>query len=195
MRPAPPARLPATARPARRPTDGRVAWIVAAALIVVLIVVGTWYALSRPSGRDSNAQRPGASPPAATPGHTTAAKSTAPRTTAPTGSDANPMRPAAMTRFVADYYRLVPRNTAEGWKRLGPNLKSIGYDSYTGFWGGIASVSVTGLAADPSSRSVTGTVTFVETSGNRSVERHRFDLITTAAGTGLLIDRDTLVRG
>jgi len=96
-----------------------------------------------------------------------------------------------MIRFIHDYYNLLPENKPAGWRLLGPKLKQIGYDRYTAFWSTIRSVDVRDLSADPPSSTVTGTVVFVTTGGETSVERHAFDLVTTPDGTGLLINCDS----
>jgi len=98
-----------------------------------------------------------------------------------------------MTRFVADYYNLLPENKAEGWRRLGPVLQRLGFDRYTRFWSTVRSVSTSNLTADPASRTVSGTVTFVMNDGQVSREPHSFTLIRNAAGTGLLINTDSAV--
>ena len=103
------------------------------------------------------------------------------------------MRPGPMKQLVARYYGLMPRNTTAGWRLLGPNLKRQGYRSYTRFWRTIRSVGVSNLRADAKARTVTATVTFLTTNGVRSVERHRFGLVTTPDGSGLLIDTDRLL--
>jgi hypothetical protein len=100
-----------------------------------------------------------------------------------------------MTRFVADYYDLLPENQAEGWRRLGPVLQRIGFDSYTRFWSSVHSVSTSNLTADPARRTVSGTVTFVMNDGQTSREFHSFTLIRDASGTGLLINTDSAVNG
>ena len=202
--PAPPIRVP---RPPRR--DGRAAWLVAAVLLVVFIVAAIWYLL-RPDGEPAttgqpnpttsapraSSGKPPSSKPASTPPRTGTSNpaSSNPATSNPTSKPANPMTAAAMTTFVGDYYRLLPANTEEGWKRLGPRLKQIGHDSYTHFWATIAQVSIADLTADPAAATVTGTVTFLGKNGDRSVERHRFSMITTDDGAGLLINVDTLLR-
>jgi len=100
-----------------------------------------------------------------------------------------------MTKFVADYYNLLPENQAEGWRRLGPVLKRIGFDSYTRFWSSVRSVRTSNLTADPARRTVSGTVTFVMDDGQVSREFHSFTLVRDAAGTGLLINTDSAVNG
>src|SRR5262249_11773456 len=118
--------------------------------------------------------------PASTATATTAPPSTAtgaPGSTAPPAQPSksgSPMQARTMTRFVADYYQLLPENKAAGWRLLGPTLKQIGYASYTRFWSTIRSVSTRDLSADPAGATVTGTVVFVTTTGRTSVERHTF---------------------
>lgn len=132
-----------------------------------------------PSGSAGSAPNRTSSPPPSTPAETSSA----------------PMQNGTMTQFVADYYNLLPANQPEGWRRLGPTLKRTGYQSYTNFWSTVRSVNVRDLSADPGRSTVTATVVFVTKDGRTSVERHAFELIPTADGTGLLINTDTLLRG
>ncbi len=197
---APPASAPGAGRTSR---SRRAAWLAACAVVLALAGLG-WYLLGgHPARPGDSGQR--AAPPAATsttaPATDRSSATTSPTTappaqpTAPPTTAGSPMRADAMTRFVADYYRLLPENQPEGWRRLGPDLKQIGYDSYTDFWSTIRAVSVRDLSADPASATVTGTVVFTKTDGRVSTERHAFALVTTPDGTGLLIDRDRLLRG
>jgi serine/threonine protein kinase len=176
---------------------------MSAAVAVVLALAGLgWYLLA--GGPDT--QRAGGVPPQAA-GTATPSSSapTATRTSptspppsaaaAPPSSAVAPMRAGTMTRFISDYYRLMPANKAEGWRRLGPGLRRIGYDSYTSFWSTVRSVSVSNLRASPAGSTVTATVVFVMNDGRTSTERHAFALVTTPDGTGLLINKDTLLRG
>jgi eukaryotic-like serine/threonine-protein kinase len=101
--------------------------------------------------------------------------------------------PAAMEGTVADYYALMPADTRSGFSLLGPSLRSQGFESYDDFWDSIDSVDVRGLQADPSSRTVEGTVVFVTDDGRISTEQHRFGLVKDPSGGGLLIDTDDMV--
>jgi eukaryotic-like serine/threonine-protein kinase len=203
----PPGR-PAGAPPGRGRRSSRAAgWLAAAVVILLLAGIGWYYLGHRVStpGGNQGAPTPATtrtSAPATRPPTTTA--SPAPRTAGTTTTTAastsppaasraaSPMQAATMTRFVSDYYQLLPENKPAGWSRLGPDLKQIGYDSYVSFWNSIRSVSTSNLSADPAARTVTGTVVFVTTDGRRSTERHVFDMVTTPDGTGLLIDRDRM---
>jgi hypothetical protein len=176
------------------PGARRTLWLAAVAAVLALAGLG-WYVFggspAQPGG--TGGQRPAAQAPAG--GSTASTTATgAPSTGAPTqpSSSGSPMQARTMTRFVSEYYRLLPDNQPAGWRLLGPGLKQIGYDSYTSFWSTIRAVSVRHLSADPATSTVTGTVTFVTTDGRKSTERHTFTLVTTPDGTGLLIDRDRI---
>jgi len=98
--------------------------------------------------------------------------------------------PAAMEQSVSDYYAIMPSDTRTGFSLLGPSLRNQGFRSYDDFWDGIDSVDVRGLRADPSSRTVHGTVVFVKDDGSTSTEQHRFGLVKDPSGDGLLINTD-----
>jgi serine/threonine protein kinase len=191
---------PPPSRPAAPPArTRRTAWVVAAAVAVVALVGGLgWLLLSGDPGPVGGQAAPAPTatrtPSSAPTTQPTTAPTTNPATTPPASTRAaSPLQPATMTRFVADYYGLLPGNTAAGWRRLGPGLAGAGYDSYARFWGTIRSVGTSGLVADPGGRAVTGTVVFVTKEGRTSTERHRLALTLTPDGSGLLIDRDTLL--
>ncbi|WP_460528517.1 serine/threonine-protein kinase [Flindersiella endophytica] len=111
-------------------------------------------------------------------------------TTPPATPPGSPMRADAMTARVSDYYALLPNRQQEAWNWLGPKLQAQGFRSYTTWWSSVRSVSVSNLRANPSSKTVTGTVRFVMNSGRTSSERHTLGLIETADGKGLLVNTD-----
>lgn len=170
--------------------------------MLALAVLG-WYLLAGgPNARRTEAAPGqavgGAATPSASASTATRTSPSSPPPTAATGPPSNapsPMQNATMTRFISDYYDLLPGNKAEGWRRLGPGLKRIGYDSYTSFWSTVRSVSVRDLRASPASSTVTATVVFVTNDGRISTERHALALVTSTDGTRLLINKDTLLRG
>jgi eukaryotic-like serine/threonine-protein kinase len=205
----------------RRRHPGR--WVAAAAAVVLLALGGGYLLVTHNApNRPGQASRQGApSTTAATTGARSAVPSSAPARSSPPPSSShpssrppssrppsshpparrtaahprNPMQAGTMTRFVADYYDLLPENQTEGWRRLGPDLQRIGFDSYTRFWSSVRSVSTSNLTADPARRTVSGTVTFVMNDGQTSREPHSFTLIRDASGTGLLINTDSAVNG
>ncbi|HSV64449.1 MAG TPA: protein kinase [Mycobacteriales bacterium] len=200
------------ANPASKaPAGRRTVRIVALAAVLALVGLG-WYLVggrdAGPAGRAgqqtgggapsaSSVQTPTRTSPTSTPSAAPSAAPSSRPSASPSpepSSASSPMRAGTMTRFISDYYGLLPGNQAEGWKRLGPGLKQIGYRSYTNFWSSIESVRVRDLRADPAGARVTGTVIFVTKDGRTSTEQHSLALVTTPDGTGLLINRDTLLR-
>jgi hypothetical protein len=99
------------------------------------------------------------------------------------------MNTATMTRFVQQYYSLLPHDLATAWTLLGPGLQAQGRAAYANWWSRFDSVQVTPVAADAARRTVTIRLSAHNaTTGRTSSDTEVLTLVRTPAHTGLLID-------
>ena len=109
----------------------------------------------------------------------------------PEVTDTAPAVASAAAQAVVDYYGLLPQDTATAWRMIGSDLQQdIGYDTYTGFWSTIDSVTV-----DDTSTVDAGVVlvdlTYTRSDGSAASETRELRL--TPAGGGWLITGDRRV--
>lgn len=170
--PAPaPVAAPAPVPAASGPTDPRrrrTALALAAAAVVLVVALGAALLSGVLGGDDEDpgtaGDRPGSDrsrSPSATAEETEQTEETEPaqtEETEPTDETSEPetseTSPSAGTppvssgneeQLVEDYYALLPDDYESAWQVLSPDLQEeLGYDSYSGFWSSIGSVSVDG---------------------------------------------------
>ncbi|MDN4175688.1 serine/threonine-protein kinase [Nocardioides sp. SOB77] len=139
-----------------------VALLVAAAVIVlalgVALLVGmlgdddpaeTGTAGDEPSQRSSRTASPqgsASSSPTPTPEETPTEKETSEAAEESPDTETPPVSSGNEAQLIEDYYALLPSDYESAWRVLSPELqRSLGYDSYSGFWSTIDSVSVDGV--------------------------------------------------
>ncbi|QQQ73545.1 serine/threonine protein kinase [Saccharothrix sp. 6-C] len=159
-------------RPARTGRVGLVA--VAAAAVVGLVVL----ALVLTNGNRPADDTAGASTPA--PSATTAAS-------AP-GDDPGPAR---LEQAVAEYYALLPKNTAQAWDRLGPGLRAQGRPQYEKSWREVKALTVSSPPAAAGADTVTVGIDLTGPGGGKTRESHRLRLV--VQGGTPLIDADEVL--
>ncbi|MEU4745291.1 hypothetical protein AB0G02_33175 [Actinosynnema sp. NPDC023658] len=99
------------------------------------------------------------------------------RTTAPA--------PARLEQAVAEYYALLPRNTAQAWERLGPGLRAQGREPYEKAWRAVGDLTVSQPPAASGPDTVTIGVDFTDVQGRKFRESHRLRLV-VGNGTPLI---------
>ncbi len=131
---------------------------------------------SRPRGRG----RP-------TPGTRDPSGSPPPTTSSPDG-DAPAPASDDPEQFVADYYSLLPDDTAAAWPLLSPDMQAeVGsYEDYEGFWSTIDAVTVDDTAPS-GSNAVDVTLTYT-TDGSSEQETRRIELEETDDGFLIVAD-------
>ncbi|OKI23208.1 hypothetical protein A6A25_35375 [Saccharothrix sp. CB00851] len=99
--------------------------------------------------------------------------------------------PAQLERAVAEYYALVPKDTARAWERLGPGLRAQGRDQYERSWRDVKDLTVSSPPTAAGPDTVTIGIDFTGVEGKRFRETHRLRLV-VRNGTPL-IDSDEVV--
>jgi hypothetical protein len=169
--------------------------------VVALLLLaggGTWLAT-----RDTDGGTTATPPTTTTATTTTAAPPAEPTTTAeqttttqaPTTTTEAPttepdvVTAAEVSRFVTDYYALLPGDPQTAYGLTGPTLQDASSrGNYQSFWKRFDDVVLGPVTATDGSLVATAQVTFVE-DGEEQVEQHEFTLVEAADGT-LLMDRD-----
>lgn len=197
--PAPTTRLE-VAQPAHRRLWRWIALAAGAAILItaaVLLLTERGTAKRAQSGRTTT-PTPTTTPAASSPAPSTPATQTptrTPTTQTPTTA-ANPMTAANMSRFVRGYYALIPGNLQAAFGHLGPGLQAQGFDAYRAWWSRFSSVSVTPLAADPGTGTVTIRLSAVRAGdGGVAADTEKLTLITSPDRAHLLINADQVVSG
>ncbi|HEY0640441.1 MAG TPA: hypothetical protein VGD67_22655, partial [Pseudonocardiaceae bacterium] len=202
---APPPSRP-TARPAARPAAvpprpyrSRTYALAAVAVLLLLVAGLLAYLASRPDDPGTNA-RGGSSTPntpatgtSAEPGTTQQQRTETrtepqqpPQTTEP--PQPAPVTAENLSRAVEEYYQQLPDNLDEGWDRLGPNLRAVGYDSYTGFWSRFSRVDA--QVQDANAEAMTVRVVVVHHRDGEAPIAELHELTLVRDGERLLIDKD-----
>jgi hypothetical protein len=115
---------------------------------------------------------------------------TVPPTTA-TSAGATTPAPAQLEQAVADYYALLPKNTAQAWNRLGPGLRAQGRQQYEKSWKDIKDLTVSSPPTATGPDAVTIGIDYTGKEGKRFRESHRLGLV--VEGGKLLIDSDEVL--
>jgi hypothetical protein len=159
-------------------------------LVVAAAVAGVMLLEERDEPSGTAAGGPGGAPAT---GHATTgpASETAddPTTTASSPSSGTPAPGGGAERAVADYYALLPEDTAAAWDRLSPALQDDigGYGKYDGFWRTVDDVTVD----DTSSDGGVVTVDLTYASADGGVESETRELEMTRTGDGWLVTGDS----
>jgi hypothetical protein len=104
------------------------------------------------------------------------------------GPDGDQGRPQGdPTSFIQDYFATVPEDTDAGWSMLGPGMKSVGRDSYEGWWDSVSDVAVSDIDVAPSGESADVTLRYTMEDGRVETSRQRLDLVESSDG-GYLIN-------
>ncbi|KOX19959.1 hypothetical protein ADK67_32260 [Saccharothrix sp. NRRL B-16348] len=99
--------------------------------------------------------------------------------------------PAQLERAVAEYYALLPKNTAQAWERLGPALRAQGRQEYEKSWRDVKDLTVSSPPAAAGPDTVTVGIDFTGVEGKRFRESHRLRLV-VEHGTPLIISDEVL---
>ncbi|QIX27320.1 serine/threonine protein kinase [Nocardioides sp. JQ2195] len=139
--------------------------MIGALALVAAVVLGAWLMVRDDGdpGRASGADRDRTS-------QGTPKSSDTPPSDAPTAE--------GMSQFVTDYLGTVTKDPATTWTMLTPAFQdaSGGYDSYSGFWGGVASAKVSDIVADPETLEVSYHVDYTVKGGEKSSDDVRLRL-------------------
>ena len=98
----------------------------------------------------------------------------------PTTSSAAPDEGAVA--FIERYFATVPEDTDTGWSMLGPGGKSVGRDSYEGWWDSVEDVRVSDIEPAGSGETADVTLTYTMKDGRVETERQRLDLLRSESG-------------
>jgi hypothetical protein len=84
-----------------------------------------------------------------------------------------------MSAFVEDYLSTVTSDPETTWNQLTPAFQeqSGGFESYSGFWGGIESATPSDVQADPEAMTVSYSVDYVEQGGGTSSDQVTLELV------------------
>ena len=84
-----------------------------------------------------------------------------------------------MSAFVEDYLSTVTSDPETTWNQLTPGFQeaSGGFESYSGFWGGIESATPSNVQADPEAMTVSYSVDYVEQGGGTSSDQVTLELV------------------
>jgi hypothetical protein len=94
--------------------------------------------------------------------------------------------PARLERAVADYYALLPKNTAQAWQHLGPRLQAQGRPQYEKSWREVKDLVVSSPPGATGPDTVTVGIDYTGAEGRRFRESHRVGLVVQDGA--LLID-------
>ncbi|MCC8249940.1 serine/threonine-protein kinase [Saccharothrix luteola] len=95
----------------------------------------------------------------------------------PTSSSSSTPAPAQLTQAVAEYYALLPKNTAQAWERLGPGLRAQGRPQYEKSWRDIKDLTVSAPPTAAGPDTVTIGIDFTGPEGKKFRESHRLRLV------------------
>ncbi|ONI80815.1 hypothetical protein ALI22I_42920 [Saccharothrix sp. ALI-22-I] len=109
--------------------------------------------------------------------------------TSPVSSTA--VAPARLEQAVADYYAMLPKDTARAWERLGPRLREQGRQQYEKSWSDVKDLTVSSPPAASGPDTVTVGIDYTGAEGKRFRESHRLGLV-VQNGTPL-IDSDEIL--
>ncbi|WP_158850209.1 serine/threonine-protein kinase [Saccharothrix deserti] len=87
------------------------------------------------------------------------------------------LAPARLEQAVADYYALLPKNTAQAWDRLGPRLQEQGRQQYEKFWRDVKDLGISSPPAASGTDTVTVGIDYTGAEGKRFRESHRLGLV------------------
>jgi hypothetical protein len=148
-------------------------WPLAAALLVLVLVVGAWLVGRSGSGSPDTGADPGRSP--------AATASSQPSTPPPSSTSSVSSGPTAdgMTGFIGDYLGTVTHDPKQAFAMLTPSFQraSGGYRGYHAWWAPIRSAYVSDVHADPSSMTVTYHVVYDGPSSRPSSDDVRLRLV------------------
>lgn len=184
--------------------NGARRWLPLLLAVLLLLGLGGFYLATQ--GGD----QPGAASPATTTSKATASKprptttstTTSEPSTSTSSSSSSTSEPPTTTtatkngatnqemgKFVRDYFKEVTKDRDATWALLTPEYqRSMGRDSYDGFWSTIDSVKVSDLQASAADGIVTATLTYDRKDGGSSTERHQ--IVVVEGSDGLLIAGD-----
>jgi serine/threonine protein kinase len=101
----------------------------------------------------------------------------------PSSSSAAPVEDAAGAEaFIQRYFQTVPEDTDTGWSMLGPEGRSVGRDSYEGWWSSVEDVQVSDIEPADSGETADVTLTYTMKDGRVETERQRLDLLRSQDG-------------
>jgi serine/threonine protein kinase len=192
----PPAVPPVGRSDEREPRRAPLGWIAAAAVLVLLAALGTWWLWpgdgQQPESSDTSTQQSEEPSEQASPEPSEEPSSTEPSETASEEPTTDPSPSPSGTRaevqaFLQDYFSLVTSDPESSYAMLTPEFQeaSGGYEGYSGFWGTIRSASPSGISVDPESLTVSYTIDYVTTSGRTTTSQGRLQL--ARQGEGYLI--------
>jgi eukaryotic-like serine/threonine-protein kinase len=98
----------------------------------------------------------------------------------PSSSSAVPAEGAEA--FIQRYFQTVPEDTDTGWSMLGPGGRSVGRDSYEGWWSSVEDVQVSDIEPADSGETADVTLTYTMKDGRVETERQRLDLLRSQDG-------------
>ncbi|QNG37288.1 protein kinase [Geodermatophilaceae bacterium NBWT11] len=192
--PAPPRRTAVAPAPAPRRSRGG---LVAAGLVLVLLLVaGGVFLVTRPDDASTTTADPTTSAPATSAAQPVAptedpTTEAAPTTEATTEPTEDVVTAADVATAIEGYYALLPGDPQTAYGLTGPTLQEASSrGDYTSFWNRFDDVVLGPVSATDGSLEATGQVTFVE-DGEEQVEQHRFVLVEGADGA-LLMDVDVI---
>ncbi len=84
--------------------------------------------------------------------------------------------------FIQRYFQTVPEDTDTGWSMLGPEGRSVGRDSYEGWWSSVEDVEVSDIEPAGSGETADVTLTYTMKDGRVETERQRLDLLRSQDG-------------
>jgi len=84
--------------------------------------------------------------------------------------------------FIQRYFQTVPEDTDTGWSMLGPEVRSVGRDSYEGWWSSVEDVQVSDIEPADSGETADVTLTYTMKDGRVETERQRLDLLRSQDG-------------
>ncbi|VXC44907.1 serine/threonine-protein kinase [Nocardioides sp. AX2bis] len=208
--PAPPPAQPTEERSRR----GRGGWLVAAAVLLVLLLGGVVWQLGRDEAQPVAGTTDPTPSPSATPSETPTEEPTPtqePETSAPPSSTAPPPEPEPSSpsptesesestepeptgdaaAFATSYYAQLPDNLEAAYSQLSPSYRSsTSFESYAGFWRTVDAVSVGSTTVADDGTTVDVQVTYT-TDGSSQTETRRLYL--DPAGDGFVIGDDEAV--
>jgi serine/threonine protein kinase len=149
---------------------------------------------SSPSGGSSPSSTPSSTPSSRSPSPSSSPTTKQPSPTASSSPSSEPSTSSSRggssgrAAFLGSYFATAPGGSETAWGMLTSKYQGqIGRGSFFGFWRTIRSVQVSDVTP-AGGGSVLATLTYTNSSGGTSVERHVLDLV--RSGGGYLIDGD-----